>query len=62
MAGILIPSAIFVRPDGPYLGILIGTLLVSLLGLWDDIHGIQPSTKLLGVCLVAPSSRCSDSG
>ena len=53
MAGILIPSAIFVRPDGPYLGILIGTLLVSLLGLWDDIHGIQPSTKLLGVCLIA---------
>lgn len=53
VAGILIPAAIFVRPDGPYLGILIGTLLVSLLGLWDDIYGIRPGAKLLGVCTIA---------
>jgi UDP-GlcNAc:undecaprenyl-phosphate GlcNAc-1-phosphate transferase len=53
VAGILIPSAIFVRPGGPYLGILIGTLLVALLGLWDDIRGIRPGTKLLGVCAIA---------
>jgi UDP-GlcNAc:undecaprenyl-phosphate/decaprenyl-phosphate GlcNAc-1-phosphate transferase len=53
VAGILIPSAIFVQLEGPYLGILVGTLLVSLLGLWDDIHGIKPGTKLLGVCAIA---------
>jgi UDP-GlcNAc:undecaprenyl-phosphate/decaprenyl-phosphate GlcNAc-1-phosphate transferase len=53
VAGILVPSAIFVRPDGPYLGILIGTLLVALLGLWDDIHCIRPGVKLFGVAAIA---------
>ena len=53
VAGILVPAAIFVRPDGPYLGILIGTLLVAALGLVDDIRGVRPRTKLLGVVLVA---------
>ena len=51
--GILIPAAVFVRPEGPYLGILIGTLLVSALGLVDDIRGVRPRTKLLGVVVVA---------
>ena len=53
VAGILVPAAIFVRPDGPYLGILSGTLLVAALGLVDDIRGLRPRTKLLGVVLVA---------
>jgi UDP-GlcNAc:undecaprenyl-phosphate/decaprenyl-phosphate GlcNAc-1-phosphate transferase len=53
VAAILIPSAALVRPEGPYLGILVGTLLVGLLGLYDDIHGIRPLTKLAGVCAIA---------
>jgi UDP-GlcNAc:undecaprenyl-phosphate GlcNAc-1-phosphate transferase len=51
--GIVVPALVFVRPDGPYLGILIGTILVAALGLVDDVRGVRPSTKLLGVVLVA---------
>jgi UDP-GlcNAc:undecaprenyl-phosphate/decaprenyl-phosphate GlcNAc-1-phosphate transferase len=51
--GILVPGALFVTDDGPYLGILIGTLCVAALGLIDDIRGIKPSTKLLGVMAIA---------
>ena len=51
--GILVPAAIFIRPDGPYLGILVGTGLVALLGLVDDVRRLSPSTKLLGVVAIA---------
>ena len=51
--GILVPAAVFIRPDGPYLGILIGTGLVALLGLVDDVRRLRPSTKLLGVMVIA---------
>jgi UDP-GlcNAc:undecaprenyl-phosphate/decaprenyl-phosphate GlcNAc-1-phosphate transferase len=54
VVGILVPAAVLIRPDGgPYLGILLGTLLVALLGLVDDLHGMRPLTKLLGVCAIA---------
>jgi UDP-GlcNAc:undecaprenyl-phosphate GlcNAc-1-phosphate transferase len=53
VVGILVPGALFVTDDGPYLGILIGTLCVAALGLIDDIRGIKPSTKLLGVIAIA---------
>ena len=53
VAGILIPTAILIDLDGPYLGIFIGTLLVAALGLLDDLRGITPSRKLLGVTLIA---------
>jgi len=53
VAGILIPTAILIDLDGPYLGIFIGTLLVAALGLYDDLRGITPSRKLLGVTLIA---------
>ena len=53
VAGILVPAAVFIRPDGPYLGILVGTALVAALGLFDDIWGVPPGTKLLGVVAVA---------
>ena len=46
VAGILIPTAILIDLDGPYLGIFIGTLLVAALGLFDDLHGVTPSRKL----------------
>jgi UDP-GlcNAc:undecaprenyl-phosphate GlcNAc-1-phosphate transferase len=51
--GILVPAGIFIRPDGPYLGILVGTGLVALLGLVDDVRRLRPSTKLLGVVAIA---------
>jgi UDP-GlcNAc:undecaprenyl-phosphate GlcNAc-1-phosphate transferase len=50
---VLIPGALFVTDDGPYLGILIGTLCVAALGLIDDVRGLRPSTKLLGVMAIA---------
>jgi UDP-GlcNAc:undecaprenyl-phosphate/decaprenyl-phosphate GlcNAc-1-phosphate transferase len=53
VAGILIPAAIFVHPGGPYLGLLIGTFLVAVLGLIDDTLGMRPSIKLAGVTAVA---------
>jgi UDP-GlcNAc:undecaprenyl-phosphate/decaprenyl-phosphate GlcNAc-1-phosphate transferase len=53
VAGILVPAAIFVEIEGPYLGILIGTLLVTVLGLIDDVHGVGAGVKFLAVCLIA---------
>jgi UDP-GlcNAc:undecaprenyl-phosphate/decaprenyl-phosphate GlcNAc-1-phosphate transferase len=53
VAGICIPAAIAVVGDGPYLGILIGTLAVALLGLIDDIRGLRPQAKILGVAAIA---------
>src|SRR5215218_1841197 len=53
VAGILIPTAILIDLDAPYLGIFIGTLLVAALGLVDDIRGVSPSVKLAGVTLIA---------
>src|SRR5436305_636975 len=53
VAGILVPMALYIDLDGQYLGIFIGTLLVAALGLVDDIRGMTPSRKLLGVALIA---------
>jgi UDP-GlcNAc:undecaprenyl-phosphate GlcNAc-1-phosphate transferase len=53
VAGILIPAAVLIDLDGPYLGIFIGTLLVAALGLFDDLRGISPSRKLAGVTVIA---------
>ena len=53
VAGILVPAALFVGFDGPYPGILLGTLAVAGLGLLDDLRGVRPSVKLLGVGLIA---------
>ena len=53
VTGILVPALAFLRPDGPYLGILAGTALVAVLGLVDDVRGVRPSVKLLGVAAVA---------
>ncbi|MFN2617832.1 MAG: MraY family glycosyltransferase [Thermoleophilaceae bacterium] len=51
--GILIPAALFVDGDGPYLGILVGTGAVALVGLFDDVRGMRPSVKLAAVCAIA---------
>jgi UDP-GlcNAc:undecaprenyl-phosphate/decaprenyl-phosphate GlcNAc-1-phosphate transferase len=53
VAAILVPAAFFLDLEGPYLGILLGTLAVAALGLLDDVRGIRPSTKLVGVALIA---------
>jgi UDP-GlcNAc:undecaprenyl-phosphate GlcNAc-1-phosphate transferase len=53
VAAILVPTAVLIDLDGAYLGIFIGTLLVAVLGLLDDIRGVSPTAKLLGVTLVA---------
>ena len=53
VAGILIPAALLIQPGGPYAGILIGTLCVAALGLLDDIRGISPAAKLVGVAAIA---------
>ena len=53
VAGILVPAAFLIELEGPYLGILIGTILVTLLGLVDDVRGIGPGMKFLAVCLIA---------
>jgi UDP-GlcNAc:undecaprenyl-phosphate GlcNAc-1-phosphate transferase len=53
VVGILVPAAYFIPLDGPYGGILLGTALVSLLGLWDDIWGLRPKHKMIGVLLIA---------
>lgn len=53
VAGILVPAAFFVGVEGRWLGILGGTVIVAAIGLVDDIRGLRPATKLLGVGLVA---------
>jgi UDP-GlcNAc:undecaprenyl-phosphate GlcNAc-1-phosphate transferase len=53
VAAILVPAAFFLDLEGPYLGILLGTLGVAVLGLVDDVRGISPRTKLLGVAMLA---------
>src|SRR5687767_15075168 len=53
VAGISIPAAIAVVGDGPYLGILIGTLAIAALGLIDDVRGLRPLTKLVGIIAVS---------
>ena len=51
--GILVPGVILLRPDGAFLGILIGTALVAVLGFVDDVRGISPSAKMAGVVAIA---------
>src|SRR4051794_28388351 len=53
VAGLLTPTAALIDLDGPYLGIALGTVLVAALGLVDDIRGISPSVKLVGVAAIA---------
>src|ERR671939_2149352 len=53
VAGIAIPMIGFLHPEGKYLGILLGTLMVAALGLVDDIRGINPSLKMLGIVTAA---------
>jgi UDP-GlcNAc:undecaprenyl-phosphate GlcNAc-1-phosphate transferase len=51
--GIAVPMAVFIKPEGRYLGILLGTLMVAALGLIDDIRGLNPSVKMIGIVVAA---------
>src|SRR2546429_4440627 len=51
--GIAVPMAVFIKPEGRYLGILLGTLMVAALGLIDDIKGINASVKMAGIVVAA---------
>jgi UDP-GlcNAc:undecaprenyl-phosphate GlcNAc-1-phosphate transferase len=53
VVGIAVATAAFVKPEGVYLGILLGTLMVAALGLVDDIRGINPAIKMLGIVVAA---------
>jgi UDP-GlcNAc:undecaprenyl-phosphate GlcNAc-1-phosphate transferase len=53
VVAILVAALTFLGLDGPYTGILIGTGLVALVGLYDDIRGLRPSAKLAAVALIA---------
>jgi UDP-GlcNAc:undecaprenyl-phosphate GlcNAc-1-phosphate transferase len=53
VVGIAVPMIAFLHPEGHYLGILLGTLLVAVLGLVDDIRGINPSIKMIGIVTAA---------
>src|SRR5829696_4957254 len=53
VVGILVPMAIFIDLNGGYVGIFIGAACAAALGLVDDIRGLRPSTKLLGMVLIA---------
>src|SRR6266496_3059461 len=51
--GIAVPMAVFMKPEGRYLGILLGALMVAALGLIDDIKGINASVKMVGIVVAA---------
>jgi UDP-GlcNAc:undecaprenyl-phosphate/decaprenyl-phosphate GlcNAc-1-phosphate transferase len=53
VVAILVPALLLLGDEPHYRAILGGTLAVALLGLVDDARGIRPSTKMLGVVLVA---------
>ena len=53
VAAIAVPAAVWIDLDGPYLGILLGTLCAAAIGLVDDIRGIRPSVKMAAILLVA---------
>jgi UDP-GlcNAc:undecaprenyl-phosphate/decaprenyl-phosphate GlcNAc-1-phosphate transferase len=50
---IAVPMAALMKPEGRYLGILLGALMVAALGLIDDIRGINASIKMLGIVAAA---------
>jgi UDP-GlcNAc:undecaprenyl-phosphate/decaprenyl-phosphate GlcNAc-1-phosphate transferase len=53
VAGVLVPAVYLVGGEPRYLAILLGTLAVSALGLVDDVRGLRPRTKMLGVVAIA---------
>jgi len=53
VAGILISMLAFIGLEGAYVGILIGAACAATLGFVDDIRGLSPSVKFVGMILIA---------
>jgi UDP-GlcNAc:undecaprenyl-phosphate GlcNAc-1-phosphate transferase len=53
VVAILVPALVFLDVDGSEVGILTGTALAAAIGLVDDIRGLRPSFKFVGIALVA---------
>lgn len=51
--GILVPAIALIDLSDRYRAILIGTALIAVVGLIDDIRGLSPRTKLLAVIAIA---------
>lgn len=51
--GILVPAMALIDLSDRYRAILIGTALIAIVGLIDDIRGLSPRTKLLAVVAIA---------
>jgi UDP-GlcNAc:undecaprenyl-phosphate GlcNAc-1-phosphate transferase len=51
--GIAVPMIVFIKPEGRYLGILLGTLMVAALGFVDDIKGMDAGVKMVGIIVAA---------
>jgi UDP-GlcNAc:undecaprenyl-phosphate GlcNAc-1-phosphate transferase len=51
--GILVPFLAIVQPHGRLFGIALGTVLICLVGLVDDLKGLKPSAKMLAVVAIA---------
>jgi UDP-GlcNAc:undecaprenyl-phosphate/decaprenyl-phosphate GlcNAc-1-phosphate transferase len=51
--GIAVPMIVFIKPEGRYLGILLGALMVAALGFVDDIRGINAGVKMIGIIVAA---------
>jgi len=49
----LIPALLFIKIDKTIAGLLVGSSLIFLLGLFDDIFHIKPQLKLIGQILVS---------
>src|SRR5436190_20835176 len=46
--GIAVPMAVFIKPEGRYLGILLGTLMIAALGLIEPLTGIDATANMAG--------------
>ena len=51
--GVLVPAIVLLDLSDRYRAILIGTALIAVIGLIDDIRGLSPKTKLAAVIAIA---------
>src|SRR5436190_23478681 len=56
--GIAVPMAVFIKPEGRYLGILLGTQMVAAPGLIDGIKSSDAKVKMawIGVAALNPAA------
>ena len=49
----LIPTTFWVANRSFFNGLLVGGGIMLLVGMWDDVRGLKPSTKILAQCVAA---------